>query len=59
MAEAAPAPKPQRRGPSMTRIVDNELLEVDIESGLVRKPAKPYVSPWGPSQKSKNNRRRR
>ncbi len=54
-----PAAIPQRRGPSMTRIVDNELLEVDIESGRIRKPAKPYVSPWGPSPKHKKSRKRR
>ena len=59
MVEAAPTPEPQRRGPSMTRIVDNELLEVDIESGLVRKPAKPYISPWGPSPRSKGKKARK
>ena len=31
----------------------------DVYIDEKREGVKPYVSPWGPSQKSKNNRRRR
>ena len=63
MAEepSVPTPIPPLRGPSMTRIVDDQLLEIDIESGRVRQNPKPYVSPWGPSPRSsgKKGRKRR
>ena len=63
MTEATPAPKPvpPLRRPTMTRIVDDELLEVDIETGHVRMPATPYVSPWGtpPRTQKKKGRKRR
>jgi len=45
-------------GPKMARLVDNELLEVDIESGVVRKPGKAYVSPWGVPKNKKGQKRR-
>jgi hypothetical protein len=56
---SAPQPVPPLRGPSMTRLVDDELLEIDIESGRVRQNAKPYISPWGPSPRSTGKRGRR
>jgi len=58
---AAPQPIPPLRKPSMTRIVDDELMEVDIETGSVRMAANPYISPWGlpPNSRGKKSRKRR
>ena len=57
----AAQPIPPQGGPTMSRIVDGELVTVDVESGTIRMAAKPYVSPWGPSPKSrgKKDRKRR
>jgi len=51
------------RGPTMTRVLDDDLFEVNIETGRARKISekRPYVSPWGPAKKNyrKKDRRRR
>ena len=56
---SAPQPIPPLRKPSMNRLVDDELLEVDIETGRVRQNPKPYVSPWGPSPRSSGRKGRK
>jgi hypothetical protein len=45
----------------MTRNADDQLLDVDIETGRVRMAAAPYVSPWGqpPRTQKKKGRKRR
>ena len=47
--------------PPGSRSVEDRLVELDAKSGTVRQVAKPYVSPWGPSPKSrgKKDRKRR
>ncbi|WP_427452880.1 DUF6638 family protein [Litorimonas sp. WD9-15] len=53
--------RPNESNPSMNRIVDGQLYEVDIESGQSVKVAntKPYVSPWGRPDKKYRKRKRR
>jgi len=51
-----------RSKPNMTRVVDGQLYEVDMESGKSVKVSniKPYVSPWGrPDKKYRKGRKRR
>ena len=59
--EAAPEDGSPRGGPTMTRLVDDNLIEVDIETGRARMADKAYVSPWGnpPRSNSKKSRKRR
>ena len=62
-------PKPTHLQPdisasgTMARIVDDELVVVDVETGRTKRASdtKPYISPWGPPKKrsrSKDRRRR-
>ena len=65
MMEDAPTsaaePISAARNPTMTRIVDDQLVEVDIETGDIRQVTKPYISPWGlpPNSRGKKSRKRR
>jgi len=45
----------------MTRIVDNQLHDVEIETGRSHPAQKPYISPWGvpPRSNEKKGRKRR
>ena len=56
---ASSQPIPPLRRPTMSRIVDGELLAVDVETGTIRMAAKPYVSPWGPSLRSRDKKSRK
>jgi len=57
MREEVSRPEAASRGQSMTRIVENDLLEVDIETGRTRKAVNAYVSPWGLPEKSRDKSR--
>ena len=54
-----PLRRPTMSRPTMSRIVDGELRAVDIETGDTRPAGKPYVSPWGPSPKSRGKKTRK
>ena len=73
MNEAPPAssPMPVLQPPAMQRVegVRTEIqtdrspegmrIEIDTDSRLIRKTAKPYISPWGPSPKSRGKKTRK
>ncbi len=62
MDDVVPKPVKAQGKPSMTRIVDNELFEVDIETGRTKpiEGTKPYISPWGvPVKKSRQKGKKR
>ena len=73
MNEAPPAssPMPVLQPPAMQRVegVRTEIqtdrspegmrIEIDTDSRLIRKTAKPYISPWGPPPKSRGKKTRK
>ena len=55
----AKAPIPPFSKTQGSKSVEDRLVELDRKSGKMRQVAKPYVSPWGPSPKSRGKKGRK
>ena len=56
---AARQPIPPLSTTPGSKSVEDRLVELDRKSGKMRQVAKPYVSPWGPSPKSRGKKTRK